>query len=70
MKQITLHIKESKYKFFLELIKNLDFVQIQDEEGDSKDEIMENLQQGFKELEAYKQGKLSTTSAQDFLNGL
>ncbi|MCI4669998.1 MAG: hypothetical protein MRZ79_17815 [Bacteroidia bacterium] len=70
MKQITLNIKESKYKFFLELIKSLDFVQIQEEEGDSKEKIMENLKQGFKELEEYKQGKLSTTSAQDFLNGL
>ena len=36
MKQITLNIKDSKFKFFLELIKNFDFVQVEEDEGDTE----------------------------------
>ena len=71
MKQIVLNIKDSKFQFFLELIKNLDFVKIEQvDDGDSKESIVNNLSEGFKELKQYKQGKLKTTSAKDFLNEL
>jgi hypothetical protein len=40
MKQITLNIKDSKFKFFLKLIKNFDFVQVEEDEGDSKEAIL------------------------------
>ncbi|MFV0531046.1 MAG: hypothetical protein ACK5MD_06370 [Flavobacteriales bacterium] len=36
MKQIVLNIKDSKYRFFMELIKSLDFVQVQDDTSGSK----------------------------------
>ncbi|WP_417429808.1 hypothetical protein [Halpernia sp.] len=70
MKKVTLNIQESKYNFFLELLKNLDFVQIEDSEGDTKKEIVRNLEKGFKDLKQYKQGKLKTTLAKDFLHEL
>jgi hypothetical protein len=71
VKQIVLNIKDSKFQFFLELIKNLDFVKIEQvDDGDSKESIVNNLSEGFKELKQYKQGKLKTTSAKDFLNEL
>ncbi len=71
MKQIVLNIKDSKFQFFLELIKNLDFVKIEQvDDGDSKESIVNNLSEGFKELKQYKQGKLKTTSAKVFLNDL
>lgn len=70
MKQIVLNVNEGKYPFFIELIKNLDFVQIDQEEGDSRKDIEENLAKAFKDLKRYKQGKLKTTSAKDFLNEL
>jgi hypothetical protein len=70
MKQVVLNIKEDKYRFFLDLVKNFDFVQIEGTEGDSKKDILKNLTRGFKDLNLYKQGKLKTTPAKDFLNEL
>ena len=70
MKQITLNIPENKFQFFIELVKNLGFVKIEEFESDSKKEIIENLNQGFSDLKKYKQGKLKTTSAKEFLNEL
>jgi len=70
MKQVVLHVKDGKYKFFMELMKSFDFVQIQHDDGDSKEEITANLTQAFKDLELHKQGKLKTTPAKEFLNGL
>lgn len=70
MKQIVLNIKEEKYRFFMELVKSFDFIQIEEVEGDSKKDIVKNLTQGFKDLKLYKQGKLKTTPAKDFLHEL
>ncbi|MDR1877169.1 MAG: hypothetical protein LBQ84_06050 [Flavobacteriaceae bacterium] len=70
MKQVVVNIKNDKYSFFMELIKSLDFVQVQEDTGDSKDEIKDNLTQAFKDLKLYKQGKLKTTPAKEFLNEL
>jgi hypothetical protein len=70
-KQVILDININKYPFFIELVKSFDFVQIaQDDSGDSKEEILANLTQGFEELKLYKQGKLKTTPAKDFLDEL
>ncbi|SDX25160.1 hypothetical protein [Aequorivita viscosa] len=70
MKKVFLKVEEDKLQFFLELIKNLDFVQIQDYEVDSKEEIEANVREGFEELQKYKKGKLKTTSAKDFIDEL
>jgi hypothetical protein len=70
MKQVTLNIKEKKYEFFMELLKNLDFVQVKEIEGDSKEEIRANLERAFKDLKLYKEGKLKTSPAKNFLNEL
>ena len=69
MKQVTLNIKENKFRFFMELVKNLDFVQV-DEEGDSKEAILSNIKKGLEEVKLARQGKLKTTPAKDFLNEL
>lgn len=69
MKEITLKVKNEKYKFFMELIKSLDFVQVEDE-GDSKEEIIANIRQGFKEMKSIEEGTMEATSLQDFLNEL
>lgn len=70
MKQVIINIKEDKYRFFMELIKSLDFVHIQKDTDDSKEDITANLSKGFKELQRYKQGKLKSTPAKDFLDEL
>ena len=69
MKQVTLNIKDSKFQFFMELVKNFDFIQV-DPDGDSKEEVMANLKQGFKEMKLYKERKKEGTPLNDFLNEL
>ena len=69
MKQVTLNIKDGKFQFFMELVKNFDFVQV-DSDGDSKEEIIDNLKQGFKEMKLYKEGKMEGTPLKDLLNEL
>jgi hypothetical protein len=54
MKKVTVQIEESKYSFFLELIKNLDFVSIEKEE-DWFDNLSvtdkKNIEKGIDDLE-------------------
>lgn len=68
MAQITLHIKDNKVPFFMELIKNFDFIKI--EKYPSKEEVKENIRQGLKELQLVEQGKLKSRPAKEFLDEL
>lgn len=44
---------------------------LKDLEGKAgKEQILTNIKKGLKEVQQFKQGKLKTTSAQDFLNEL
>ena len=71
MKEVTLHIKESKFSFFMELIKSLDFVHVEEKDkGDTKEAVLHNLKAGLEEVKKFKKGKLKTTSAKAFLNEL
>jgi hypothetical protein len=69
MKQIIINIPDDKYAFFIELVKSLDFVQME-EMGDSKEEIIANLKEGFKEMKQFKEGRLKGTPLEDFLDEL
>ena len=74
MKQVILNVKESKYDFFMELVKSLGFVKVesvtadQEDEEDSKEQILKNIEQGFKELKLYREGKKEFTPLNEFLN--
>ena len=70
MTQIVLKIKDSKVGFFLELIKNFDFVKVekQDDTEPTKDEIKEDIKQGLKEVQLIEKGKMKATPLNDFLN--
>jgi hypothetical protein len=70
MKQIVLNIKESKIPFFMELIKNFEFIKIANEEVDTKQEIAENLKKGLSDIKLIKKGKIKTSSLDSFLNEL
>jgi len=71
MRHITVYIDEKEYNHFLELTKHLSYVKkIETDEEPSKEEIINNLKEGLKEVQLYKKGKLNTTSAKDFLNEL
>lgn len=54
----------------MELVKSLDFVQVQEDTGDSKEEIVASLTQAFKELKLYKEGKLKGIPAKKLLDEL
>lgn len=70
MRQVLLNVEEKKLQFFLELVKSLDFVEVNNSEGDSKEAIIQNIKQGLEEVKLAKQGKLKTTPAKEFLNEL
>lgn len=66
MKQIVINVEENKLQFFMELIKSLDFAQVDEQSGDFKGEIMDSLDQSFKDLKLYKEGKLEAIPAKKF----
>lgn len=70
MKQITLNIPDSKFTFFMELIKSLSFVKVEEDQEPTKEEILANIKQGFKEMRLVEKGKLKSRPAKEFLNEL
>jgi len=68
MTQLTIQIQENKVPFFMELIKNFDFVKV--DNNTAKEEIKDNIRQGLKELQLIEQGKTKATLLKDFLNEL
>ena len=57
LKVIRLHKKKHEHK-------------ILEDKGDSKKKILTNLTQAFKDAQLFREGKLKTTPAKDFLNEL
>ena len=55
MRQVTLNVKDGKFQFFLELIKSLDFVQLEGEQDTKKSpydpEFVAKVKQSEKEFE-------------------
>lgn len=70
MKQITLNIPDNKYSFFLELITNLGLEKIKEESIDSEQEVLNGIEQGFREMKLMQEGKVKETSFDDFLDEL
>lgn len=66
MKQVTLKVADSKFNAFLEFIKTLDYVKIED----SGEKAMEELQHSLMQVKLMKEGKLPKQSAKDFLDEL
>lgn len=66
MKQLTLNIAESKFKAFLEFIKTLDYVEVEDTE----EQAIEELQSSLNQVRLMQKGKLPKQSAKDFLDEL
>lgn len=71
MKQVTLHIPDNNYPFFIELAKSLHFIKkIEAIDEPTKEDVLQNIKAGLKEVKLLKKGKLKTTPAKDFLNEL
>jgi predicted RNA-binding protein Jag len=66
MKQVTLNITDNKYKTFMEFIKTLDYVKVEEVE----ETALQELQNSLNQVKLMKEGKLPKQSAQDFLNEL
>lgn len=66
--QITLNIKDNrKLNFFLELIKNLDFVEV---ENTLKVGYENNIAETFTQVNQIKPGKIKTESFDEFISEL
>ena len=70
--QLILNVDSCKYDFFMELMKNLDFVEVKEEEtdGDSREEIIAKLKLAANDLKLIKAGKLKGRPARELLNEL
>jgi oligoribonuclease (3'-5' exoribonuclease) len=69
---VLLDIKESnKVSSFMELVKNLDYIQIVKEvKKDNKSKAIYDLAEAFKDVKQYEQGKKKLKSAKELLNEL
>ncbi len=71
MRHVTVYTTDKEYSHFVELAKNLHYVKkIKTDDEPTKDEILDNIKAGLKEMQLIKKGKLKTTSLTDFLNEL
>jgi len=76
MKQVTLNIPESKFSFFMKLVRALNFVEVADSlqiENDlspAQKETWQNVKTGFEELKMVEQGKRKARPIQDLINEL
>ena len=70
--RVVLTVSPRKYDFLMELLYNFDFVQVEEEEndGDSREEIIANLQQAASDVKLIREGKLEGRPAREFLNEL
>ncbi len=67
MKEVVLEVKEEKYRFFIELINNFDFVSVKTQ---SKKELLLNIARGMQEAALAEKGKIESRPAKSFLNEL
>ncbi len=68
MAQLIIQIQDSKIPFFMELIKNFDFVKV--DNYPTKEEIKDNIREGLKEMQLIEKGEMTATPLKDFLNEL
>ncbi|MDR2147996.1 MAG: hypothetical protein LBE91_16225 [Tannerella sp.] len=69
-RRIVLNVAPRKYKFLMELLGNFNFVQIEESEGDTREEIIDNLKEAAKSLKLIREGKLIGRPAEELLNEL
>ena len=68
--QVVLNVAPRKYAFLMELLGNFNFVEVEKNDSDSREEIIANLKGAAKDLKLLKAGKLETRPLKDFLNEL
>ena len=68
--QVVLNVAPRKYAFLMELLGNFNFVEVEKNNSDSREEIIANLKGAAEDLKLLKAGKLETRPLKDFLNEL
>ena len=68
MKEVTILVKENKYRFFMELVKNFDFVSVNKKSG--KKEVLLLIAKVMHEAQLAAKGKIKSRPAKSFLNEL
>lgn len=69
MQRIVLDIPDNKINFFMELVNNLGFKNVE-KLSDKQKEFVDDLKSSLNEVELHRQGKIKLQSAKDFLNEL
>jgi hypothetical protein len=72
MKQITLNVPDNKYLFFMDLIKNLDFIEISDNQTLSKEDVefIEGTKKSLEQVEKHESNVIELKSAEKLLDEL
>lgn len=71
MKQVILSVPDKKYEFFIELVKNLEFVKgVEEVKEPGKKEILAGIRQAVEEVRLIKAGKLKGRPVQELLDEL
>ena len=80
MKQLVLNIPESEYRFFMKVISNFPFVEVDEKKNKllkleaklnpATSKIWGSIKEGLKEAELIGQGEMKAKSAKEFLNEL
>jgi hypothetical protein len=65
MKQLILNINDNKFRAFLEFVKTLDYVEIQE-----ADKSLAELQNSLKQVKHMRESKLKKQTAKEFLKEL
>ena len=68
MKEIILEVEERKYRFFLDLLKNFDFVSVK--KDSSRKDIIMSVAKGMHQARIASEGKMKSRLAKSFLNEL
>ncbi|MBW8330501.1 MAG: hypothetical protein K0M40_00655 [Prolixibacteraceae bacterium] len=63
MKQLTLNINDNKFRTFLEFVKTLDYVEVQE-----TDNSYTELQNSLNQVKMMQEGQIKKQSANEFLN--
>ncbi len=70
MRHVTVYTTDKEYFHFLELAKNLNYVKKIETDEETRESVLDNIKSGLEEVQLFKNGKLKTTPAKDFLNEL
>ena len=66
--RVVLSVAPRNYAFLMELLGNFNFVKVEEDTGDSREDIIANLKGVAEDLKLLRAGKLETRSARELLN--